>query len=51
MIFLEKIGLFARVLAERVGFEPTVRLHAQQFSRLPQSATLAPLLRGLRGGL
>ncbi len=30
-------------LAERVGFEPTVGLHPQQFSRLSQSATLAPL--------
>jgi hypothetical protein len=34
-------------LAERVGFEPTVRLHAQRFSRPPRSATLAPL-RGAR---
>ncbi len=25
--------------AERVGFEPTVRLPAQQFSRLPDSAS------------
>ena len=32
-------------MAEEVGFEPTERLHAQQFSRLPQSTTL-PLLRG-----
>ena len=31
------------VLAERVGFEPTVRLHAQRFSRPPDSTTLAPL--------
>ena len=30
---------------ERVGFEPTVRIHAQQFSRLPHSAALAPLLQ------
>ena len=30
-------------MAERVGFEPTVRFHAQQFSRLPDSTTLAPL--------
>ena len=29
--------------AERVGFEPTVTLLPQQFSRLPHSATLAPL--------
>jgi hypothetical protein len=32
-------------MAEGVGFEPTVRLHVQQFSRLSQSATLAPLRR------
>ncbi len=32
-----------RRLAERVGFEPTVRLHAQRFSRPSQSTTLAPL--------
>jgi hypothetical protein len=31
------------VLAERVGIEPTVPLPGQQFSRLPDSATLAPL--------
>jgi hypothetical protein len=30
-------------MAEGVGFEPTVRSHAQRFSRPPQSATLAPL--------
>src|SRR5216684_1289514 len=30
-------------LAERVGFEPTVRLHAQRFSRPSRSTTLAPL--------
>ena len=29
-------------LAEREGFEPSVHIHAQQFSRLPQSASLAP---------
>ncbi len=34
-------------MAERVGFEPTVGLHPQQFSRLPRSATLAPLRRTL----
>jgi hypothetical protein len=33
-----KIGM-----AERVGFEPTVPVKAQQFSRLPDSTTLAPL--------
>ena len=32
-------------LAERVGIEPTVPLPGQQFSRLPDSATLAPLRR------
>jgi hypothetical protein len=31
------------VVAERVGFEPTVELPRQQFSRLPDSAALAPL--------
>jgi ribose transport system substrate-binding protein len=30
-------------LAERVGFEPTVRLHAQRFSRPSRSTTPAPL--------
>lgn len=30
-------------MAEEVGFEPTVQLPAQQFSRLPHSTTLAPL--------
>ena len=30
-------------VAERVGFEPTVQFPRQQFSRLPDSATLAPL--------
>src|SRR5713226_4363538 len=30
-------------MAERVGFEPTVRLHAQRFSRTSRSTTLAPL--------
>ena len=33
----------AVVMAERVGFEPTVELPRQQFSRLPDSAALAPL--------
>ena len=31
------------LLAERVGFEPTVRRDAQQISSLPHSTTLAPL--------
>ena len=30
-------------MAERVGFEPTVPLRGQRFSRPPDSATLAPL--------
>ncbi len=30
-------------MAERVGFEPTVPAKVQQFSRLPDSTTLAPL--------
>ena len=34
---------YADNLAERVGFEPTVRLHVQRFSRPSQSATLSPL--------
>ena len=33
-------------VAERVGFEPTVPVKVQQFSRLPDSTTLAPLPRG-----
>jgi hypothetical protein len=33
-------------LAEGVGFEPTVRLHAQRFSRPPRSTAPAPFLRG-----
>ncbi len=33
-------------VAERVGFEPTVELPRQQFSRLPDSAALAPLRYG-----
>ena len=30
-------------VAERVGFEPTVPLRVQRFSRPPDSTTLAPL--------
>ena len=30
-------------MAERVGFEPTVPVRVQQFSRLSDSTTLAPL--------
>jgi hypothetical protein len=33
-------------MAEQVGFEPTVRFHARQFSRLLPS-TARPLLHGL----
>ena len=36
-------GTSERGVAERVGFEPTVELPRQQFSRLPDSAALAPL--------
>ena len=36
-------GMSELDLAERVGIEPTVPLPGQQFSRLPDSATLAPL--------
>jgi hypothetical protein len=32
-----------KYVAERVGFEPTVPVRVQQFSRLPDSTTLAPL--------
>ena len=38
---LELVGM-----AERVGFEPTVPVKVQQFSRLPDSTTLAPLRYG-----
>ncbi len=31
-------------MAERVGFEPTVRLRARRFSKPVHSATLSPLL-------
>ena len=34
-------------MAERVGFEPTVPVRAQRFSRPSQSTTLAPLRRGI----
>ena len=33
-------------MAERVGFEPTVRRGVQQISSLPHSTTLAPLRAG-----
>ncbi len=42
----DRTGSVAGCLAERVGFEPTVRSRAQRFSRPPRSATLAPLPRG-----
>jgi hypothetical protein len=32
-----------RILAEKVGFEPTEPVRAQRFSRPPDSTTLAPL--------
>ena len=32
----------AKLMAEEVGFEPTVGLHPRQFSRLEQSTTLPP---------
>ena len=41
-------------LAERVGFEPTVLLLVQRFSRPPRSTTPAPLRMcglGVRGGV
>ena len=44
---LGRLGNRETVMAERVGFEPTVRLPAQRFSRPSQSTTLAPL-RGRR---
>ena len=34
---------FEKSLAERVGFEPTVPVKVQRFSRPPDSTTLAPL--------
>ena len=37
-------------MAERVGFEPTVPLRAQRFSRPSQSTTLAPLRERAPGG-
>jgi hypothetical protein len=39
-------GRYVRGVAEGVGFEPTVRLPVQQFSRLPQSSTLPSLPAG-----
>ena len=36
-------GRYVLEVAEGVGFEPTVRLPVQQFSRLPQSSTLPSL--------
>ena len=41
-----KYALGSVDMAERVGFEPTVELPRQQFSRLPDSAALAPLRYG-----
>ena len=42
--------IFNQMLAERVGFEPTVRVRAQRFSRPPRSTTPAPLRMRLSGG-
>ena len=44
---LYPLALQLFTLAERVGFEPTVPVKAQQFSRLPDSTTLAPLRANL----
>ena len=51
--FVKKIANFSKIknpqskirnrMAERVRFEPTVPVKEQQFSRLPDSTTLAPL--------
>ena len=38
-------------MAEREGFEPSVPLRTQRFSRPSYSTTLAPLRRGMAGGL
>ncbi len=40
---LASISEEEKEMAERVGFEPTVRLHARRFSRPVQSTTLPPL--------
>ena len=37
------LGRFFLFMAERGGFEPPVRLHAQRFSRPPHSTALPPL--------
>ena len=42
------ITAWQQPVAERVGFEPTVPVKAQRFSRPSQSTTLAPLRRGFR---
>ena len=43
LLKLRKYGLYSLRMAESVGFEPTVRSPAQQFSRLPSSTTPATL--------
>ena len=43
--FLLRSAQFCTGVAEGVGFEPTVRLHAQRFSRPSHSTTLASLRR------
>ena len=40
---IRNLKFVIRFLAERVGFEPTEPVKVQQFSRLPDSTTLAPL--------
>jgi hypothetical protein len=42
-------GRFVFFLAERVGFEPTVRLHVRLISSQVHSTTLPPLRKGARG--
>jgi hypothetical protein len=42
-IFTFSISNLKFEMAERVGFEPTVPVRVQRFSRPPDSATLAPL--------
>jgi hypothetical protein len=46
-----KLLIYHRYLAERVGFEPTVRSRIQRFSRPPRSTAPAPLQRARRRAL
>jgi hypothetical protein len=41
-------GLYSKALAERVGFEPTVRFPARSLSRRVLSTTQSPLRSGRR---